>query len=239
MRASSPKTTPRREQADDAFKIPRPVSGVVLAVLAAFVLVGGIKRIGSVAGKLVPFMCGIYLLAGLSVVVMYLGDIPAMFALIWKHGAPEFLGGEPAAATGAFIVEATTSTAAIAPSTPSTLGALLLHQFTELAVLKHLAEGAHSETENRNGGAQIERLLQRARGAHLVVAQADAEATTFSVSTGWSASTVASAASFSARALAASVSLNSLLLGIAAVRITHGLRPGIRRKCAASSVCCP
>ena len=88
-------TTPSRS--------PRPVSGIILAVLAAFVLVGGIKRIGSVAGKLVPFMCGIYLLAGLSVVVMYLGDIPAMFALIWKHGAPEFLGGEPAAATGAFI----------------------------------------------------------------------------------------------------------------------------------------
>ena len=91
------------ESTYDAFKIPRPVSGIVLALLSAFVLVGGIKRIGSVAGKLVPFMCGIYLLAGLSVVVMYLGDIPAMFALIWKHGAPEFLGGEPAAATGAFI----------------------------------------------------------------------------------------------------------------------------------------
>ena len=91
------------ESTYDAFKIPRPVSGIVLALLAAFVLVGGIKRIGSVAGKLVPFMCGIYLLAGLSVVVMYLGDIPAMFALIWKHGAPQFLGGEPAAATGAFI----------------------------------------------------------------------------------------------------------------------------------------
>ena len=64
---------------------PRPISGIVLALLAAIVLVGGIKRIGSVAGKLVPFMCGIYLLAGLSVVVMYLGDIPAMFALIWKQ----------------------------------------------------------------------------------------------------------------------------------------------------------
>ena len=46
------------ESTYDAFKIPRPVSGIVLALLAAFVLVGGIKRIGSVAGKLVPFMCG-------------------------------------------------------------------------------------------------------------------------------------------------------------------------------------
>ena len=64
------------ESTYDAFKIPRPISGIVLALLAAFVLVGGIKRIGSVAGKLVPFMCGIYLLAGLSVVVMYLGVSP-------------------------------------------------------------------------------------------------------------------------------------------------------------------
>ena len=166
---------------------------------------------------------------------------------LWRlglGGAGEGIGTGPAStATGALIVEATTATAAIlpaaiAPATPCSLGALLLHQFAELAVFEHLAEGAHCEAEHRNGGAQIEGFLERPRGAHLVVAQADAETTTFAVPAGWAAAPVASTAAFTPEALTASVTLTSLLLGIAAVRIAHGLRPGIRRKCAASSVCC-
>ena len=43
------------------------MSGVVLTVLTGFVLLGGVKRIGAVAEKLVPFMCIGYIVAALVV----------------------------------------------------------------------------------------------------------------------------------------------------------------------------
>lgn len=72
------------------------VSGVILAVLTGFVLLGGVKRIGAVAEKLVPFMCIGYIVASLSVLVLYADQIPATFALI-LHSA-----FNPVAATGGF-----------------------------------------------------------------------------------------------------------------------------------------
>ena len=41
--------------------------GIILAFLVGIVIIGGIRRIGTVAGFIVPIMCGIYLLAGLYV----------------------------------------------------------------------------------------------------------------------------------------------------------------------------
>ena len=81
----------------DYFGVPKVASGVVLAIIAAFVIIGGIKRIGSVAGKLVPFMCGTYLVAGIGVIVLNFGEVPAMLSLIVKSAF------NPAEATGAFI----------------------------------------------------------------------------------------------------------------------------------------
>lgn len=51
------------------------VYGVVLAVLVGIVIIGGIKRIGTVAGIIVPIMCGVYLLAGLAVIIMNIGEV--------------------------------------------------------------------------------------------------------------------------------------------------------------------
>ncbi len=79
------------------------VTGVILSVLVGMVIIGGIKRIGSVAGKIVPFMCVIYVLAALYVLVLHAGQIPAMLGLIVKSGLPDFLGGEAPDATGAFL----------------------------------------------------------------------------------------------------------------------------------------
>jgi AGCS family alanine or glycine:cation symporter len=56
--------------------------GVALAVLVGIVIVGGIKRIGSVAERIVPFMCGLYVLAGLVILGAYWSDVPSAFALI-------------------------------------------------------------------------------------------------------------------------------------------------------------
>ena len=58
------------------------VTGLILAVLAALVILGGIKRIAQVAGKLVPFMALAYIAAALVVVLMNAEQIPSAVALI-------------------------------------------------------------------------------------------------------------------------------------------------------------
>ena len=81
------------------FQIPQAATGVVLTILVGLVIIGGIKRIGSVAGKIVPFMCATYVLAALYVLAVNFSDVPDMLALIVKSGLP---GGNPDA-TGAFL----------------------------------------------------------------------------------------------------------------------------------------
>jgi len=79
------------------FGVPTQVTGIILAVVVGMVIIGGIKRIGAVAGRIVPFMCVIYLLGAFWVLAMNIGEIPAMFALIFRHAF------NPAEAQGAFI----------------------------------------------------------------------------------------------------------------------------------------
>jgi len=76
--------------------IPQLTTGVVMAVLAALVLIGGIRRIATVAGKLVPFMAISYIAAGLVVLVLNAAAIPDALALIFEHAFT------PTAATGGF-----------------------------------------------------------------------------------------------------------------------------------------
>ncbi|MCU7935224.1 MAG: sodium:alanine symporter family protein [Candidatus Thiodiazotropha sp. (ex Dulcina madagascariensis)] len=72
------------------------ITGGVMAVLAALVLIGGIRRIAEVAGMLVPFMAIAYLLGGLVVLMLNLGAIPGAVAQIVEHAFT------PTAATGGF-----------------------------------------------------------------------------------------------------------------------------------------
>ena len=65
--------------------IPHWITGVVLTVLVGAVLLGGIKRIGSVAGALVPLMAIAYLTAGLVVLAINAEAIPHAFDLIFTH----------------------------------------------------------------------------------------------------------------------------------------------------------
>ena len=81
----------RRRRDRTYFKIPSVVSGIVLAVLTGVVIIGGIKRIGAVAGRLVPFMCALYLLAAIYVVIVEIDRVPAMLVLIVKSA---FTGAE-------------------------------------------------------------------------------------------------------------------------------------------------
>ena len=52
------------------------VTGIVLAALVALVLLGGVKRIGNVAEKLVPFMALFYILLALGVILLHANRIP-------------------------------------------------------------------------------------------------------------------------------------------------------------------
>ena len=50
--------------------------GLLLAVLVGIVIIGGIKRIGNVADKIVPFMCVLYVLSGVAVLIIHAADVP-------------------------------------------------------------------------------------------------------------------------------------------------------------------
>lgn len=56
--------------------------GIILAVLVGVVIIGGIRRIGQVAGYVVPSMCGLYLLAGLFILGSNIEAVPAAFGKI-------------------------------------------------------------------------------------------------------------------------------------------------------------
>lgn len=71
------------------------IIGAVISVIVGLVLFGGVKRIGSVAEKLVPFMAVIYIICSLSVIVMNAGSLGTVFAMIFKgaFSAEAALGG--------------------------------------------------------------------------------------------------------------------------------------------------
>ena len=64
------------------YSIPTHYSGIVMAVLVGMVLLGGIKRIGAVAGKLVPFMTIVYVISTVWILASHYEAIPGAIALI-------------------------------------------------------------------------------------------------------------------------------------------------------------
>ena len=73
------------------------IIGIVLAGLIALILLGGIKRIGQVTEKLVPFMAIMYILLALGVIVVHVGAVPAVFSAIIRGAF------DPAAVTGGAV----------------------------------------------------------------------------------------------------------------------------------------
>lgn len=67
-----------------AFNIPTYITGIALLILAALVIVGGLKRIASVTEKLVPFMAIIYVVGALAVFFMNIDQCGAIFSAIFK-----------------------------------------------------------------------------------------------------------------------------------------------------------
>ena len=82
---------------ESASKTLNLVLGIVIMLLVGMVLLGGIKRIGSVSEKLVPFMALLYIVLAIGVVVLNFERVPAVFHDI-VYGA-----FNPAAVTGGVI----------------------------------------------------------------------------------------------------------------------------------------
>ncbi|MFO7817262.1 MAG: amino acid carrier protein, partial [Desulfovibrionales bacterium] len=78
------------------FGIPKLFTGLIIGILVFAVIVGGIKRIGQVASRLVPIMAIFYILGALVVIIMNIGEVPAAFGVIFSDA---FTG---TAATGGF-----------------------------------------------------------------------------------------------------------------------------------------
>lgn len=73
------------------------IIGIVIAILIAMILLGGIKRIGQVTEKLVPFMALFYIILGLGVVLLNIQNVPSVFASIFRGAF------QPTAVTGGII----------------------------------------------------------------------------------------------------------------------------------------
>ena len=78
------------------FRVPTWLTGALVAALVGFVVIGGIRRIGEVAGRLVPLMVGVYMLAALAVIVVNIAEVPAALGSIFRSAFT------PAAAAGGF-----------------------------------------------------------------------------------------------------------------------------------------
>lgn len=84
------------------FNIPTVVTGVVLAIIAALVVLGGIKRIAKVTEKLVPFMAIFYIVGCLIIFVMNFRHIPYVFSSIFKSA---FSFSAVAGGVGGYIIK--------------------------------------------------------------------------------------------------------------------------------------
>jgi len=78
------------------FNVPTWATGITLAVLVGLVLIGGIRWIAEVVGKLVPIMGIAYVLGGLVILAVNAAAIPEAFSLIFTYAFT------PVAATGGF-----------------------------------------------------------------------------------------------------------------------------------------
>lgn len=71
------------------------IIGIIIAMMVAMVLLGGVKRIGSVTEKLVPFMALLYVVLALGVVAVNISRIPAVFSsiIVGAFNPHAFTGG--------------------------------------------------------------------------------------------------------------------------------------------------
>ena len=81
----------------DRYAVPTWITGLVLAVLTAIVIFGGVQRIGKASAGIAPFMGGAYVLAGIAVILFNLDKVPGALVLILESAF------NPAAFTGGAV----------------------------------------------------------------------------------------------------------------------------------------
>lgn len=76
--------------------VPPIVTGLVIAVFSGLVVFGGIRRIGTVTEKFIPFMVIIYMVVAWVIIILNIGNLPAAIGLIFRYAF------KPVAAVGGF-----------------------------------------------------------------------------------------------------------------------------------------
>lgn len=71
--------------AKEMFSMKPLISGIIAIIVIGLIIVGGIKRLGSVTEKLVPFMATFYIIAGITVIIFNIDKLPLAFSLIFKN----------------------------------------------------------------------------------------------------------------------------------------------------------
>lgn len=117
---------------NQTIKLPEYVSGIIVAIIVALVLIGGIKRISSVSEKLVPFMATIYFIASIIILIINFKNMPQAIKLIVSEafslksaasgitGYAIFIAMRYGIARGVFSNEAGLGTAPIAHTASNT-----------------------------------------------------------------------------------------------------------------------
>lgn len=68
----------------DYLGVPKLLIGIILAILVALVIIGGVRRIAKVAETIVPFMCVVYVISALIILITHFSAIPAAFSEIFQ-----------------------------------------------------------------------------------------------------------------------------------------------------------
>ena len=108
------------ESCQNAFGIPSWVIGAVIAVICAFIFIGGAHRVAAVAEKIVPIMAILYVIGGIVVLICRIQYVPETFGLIFKYAfnPTAVIGGSIGFAIKQAISSARAQSAACSPMKP-------------------------------------------------------------------------------------------------------------------------
>lgn len=67
---------------EKSYDVPRLYSGIILAVMLFIVIIGGVKRIGDVTSKLMPFMSALYVISAGLIIVLNIPEVPGLLGKI-------------------------------------------------------------------------------------------------------------------------------------------------------------
>ncbi|MDE0583990.1 sodium:alanine symporter family protein [Planococcus sp. A6] len=101
----------------DTFSVPTWITGIILTIFAAVVIIGGIKTIGKVTAFFVPFMALFYIIAGIIIMILNMDLIPAALGTIFSAA---FTGEAAVGGASVFSNEAGLGSAPIAAAAAKT-----------------------------------------------------------------------------------------------------------------------